>query len=97
MRVGTLDQEVKRSRAQARERAEASGPFADVKPWVEPVDGAEFLGELRATVLRFCILPPYSAEVMAAWAMHAWAHDAADISPVLAFVSPEKRCGKTTG
>lgn len=33
---------------------------------------------------------------MAAWVLHAWAHEASDISPVLAFVSPEKRCGKTT-
>jgi putative DNA primase/helicase len=33
---------------------------------------------------------------MAVWVSHAWAHDAADISPILAFVSPEKRCGKTT-
>jgi putative DNA primase/helicase len=33
---------------------------------------------------------------MAAWVLHAWAHDSFDISPVLGIVIPEKRCGKTT-
>ena len=32
---------------------------------------------------------------MALWILHAHAHDAAMISPILAVVSPEKRCGKT--
>ena len=96
--VITLDREVKRVQIKAREQRpeKGSNPFTNVEPWHEPVDGAELLDETRATILRFCVLPPHSAEVMAAWVLHAWAHDAADISPILAFVSPEKRCGKTT-
>ena len=30
------------------------------------------------------------------WVLHARAHNASQISPILALVSPEKRCGKTT-
>jgi putative DNA primase/helicase len=33
---------------------------------------------------------------MGLWCLHAHAHDAGHISPLLAFSSPEKRCGKTT-
>jgi putative DNA primase/helicase len=41
-------------------------------------------------------LPDYSAEALALWCFHAHAHDATDISPILAVLSPEKQCGKTT-
>lgn len=71
-------------------------PFEAVEPWAQDVNGAALLSEIQKTILRFCVLPEHSAPLMAAWALHAWSHDTADISPVLAFVSPEKRCGKTT-
>lgn len=70
--------------------------FPEIEPWPHPVDGAGLLRELVATVKRFCVLPEHSAELMGFWVMHAWAHDAASISPILSFVSPTKRCGKTT-
>jgi hypothetical protein len=71
-------------------------PFEGVEPWPDCVDGAALLTELVNTILRFCVLPDYTPEIVAAWILHAWAHDAADISPILVFSSPEKRCGKTT-
>lgn len=95
LRVSFLDKMVLAQRPQAQEE-QAADPFDAVKEWGEPVDGASLLAELQATILRFCVLPEHSAPLMAAWVLHAWAHDAADISPVMAFVSPEKRCGKTT-
>ena len=75
---------------------EVSSPFAQEEPWPDTVVGASLLSDIRAVINRFCILPEHSDILMAAWVLHAWTHDAADISPILAFVSPEKRCGKTT-
>ena len=75
---------------------ETTEPFEDIEPWPDAVDGAVLLSDLRAAIKRFCVLPKHSAEIMAAWVLHAWVHEAADISPILAFTSPEKRCGKTT-
>jgi putative DNA primase/helicase len=95
IRVSFLDKTVEASRPVEPEREDAD-PFEAVEPWPEPVNGAALMAELHATILRFCILPDHSAPLMAAWVLHAWAHEASDISPVLAFVSPEKRCGKTT-
>jgi len=95
MRVAALDREVIAARPRTPDDQQAD-PFEAVDPWGEQVNGAALLAEMQAAILRFCILPPHSAPLMAAWVLHAWAHDAADISPVLAFVSPEKRCGKTT-
>lgn len=68
---------------------------APEEPWPKAVDGAQLLDELVATFRRFLILPTGAAEAMALWTFHAHAHDAAEVSPLLAFTSPEKRCGKT--
>lgn len=95
MRVSVLDKLVSAQRPTIREE-DAVDPFDAVDEWDEPVDGAILLTEINATILRFCILPDHSSLLMSAWILHAWTHNTADISPVMAFVSPEKRCGKTT-
>lgn len=95
IRVSVLDKQVQAQRPKDPAE-EAQDPFEAVTPWGDDVDGAALLTDIHAEILRFCVLPEHSALIMAVWVLHAWAHDAADISPVLAFVSPEKRCGKTT-
>jgi putative DNA primase/helicase len=95
IRVSVLDSLVDAARPD-NGNEEGSDPFETVEPWSDAVDGAVLLDALQSTVERFCVLPEHSAPLMAAWVLHAWAHDASDISPILAFVSPEKRCGKTT-
>lgn len=75
---------------------DAPDPFEAVDAWPDAVEGAALLSDIQTVINRFCILPEYSDILMAAWVLHAWTHDAADISPILAFISPEKRCGKTT-
>jgi len=94
-RVSALDKMVNDKRPLSPEPI-ADDPFEDVDPWPDPLDGARLLSEILTVVNRFCVLPHHSDILMAAWVLHAWTHDAADISPILAFVSPEKRCGKTT-
>ncbi|OWJ74615.1 DUF3631 domain-containing protein [Haematobacter genomosp. 1] len=95
IRASALDAAVKTIRQEGEEDSGAD-PFEDVEPWTSAVNGSALLTGIQSAILRFFILPEHSAPLMAAWTLHAWAHDAADISPVLAFVSPEKRCGKTT-
>lgn len=95
IRISILDKEVETQRRKEPEN-EAKDLFEAVNPWEEKVNGAELLASIHSAILRFCVLPEHSAPLMACWVLHAWAHEAADISPVLAFVSPEKRCGKTT-
>jgi len=94
IRTTTLDAEV-RKRYLASCDYQSSEYFDDVLPWLEPIDGIELLDTVLATVKRFCVLPEHSAPIITCWIVHAWAADAADISPILAFTSPEKRCGKT--
>lgn len=93
VRASFLDNAVKKQRP--REDVEEA-PFEDVEPAAEAVNGAELLDDVQRAIERFCVLPEHSAPLMAAWVLHAWAHECFDISPVLGIVSPEKRCGKTT-
>lgn len=94
LRVSILDSEVEKLRP--GEEAEQQGWFDEIEPWPEAVDGAQLLSDLVETVNRFCVLPEHSDILIAAWILHAHAHDCADISPILCLTSPEKRCGKST-
>ena len=96
VRAATLDKVVNGYRKAEAGEDEAATNFTDPVPWPDLVDGAALLDEMVSTFTRFLVLPDHSAEALALWCFHAHAHDATDISPILAILSPEKRCGKTT-
>lgn len=56
----------------------------------------ELLGELVSTFRRHLSIPNYAPEAIALSTVHAHCHDAATHSPILAAISPERRCGKST-
>jgi putative DNA primase/helicase len=66
------------------------------KPWEDTVDGAELLSALATAVGRYVVLPDGSGVALALWIVHTYALDAAAISPIIAIVSPTRRCGKST-
>ncbi len=70
--------------------------LTDPEPWPDPVTGEEVLAELVRTLTQYVALHEGAATALALWITHAHAHDAFQISPILAVTSPEKRCGKTT-
>jgi putative DNA primase/helicase len=70
--------------------------LVELKPWLEPVDGAKLLDELGGAFKRHLALPEGAPEAMALWVLFAHTHDAHETSPRLAFVSPVPECGKTT-
>lgn len=70
--------------------------LSDPEPWPDPVDGAALLEALVRTFTRYLALPDGAATALALRTVHAHAHVVAVVSAILALVSPEKRCGKTT-
>lgn len=92
--------EVAQARTATPEREEVGAgrivAFQPVEPYPHPVNGEALLDRLAVTVLRFVALPRGIADVIAVWILHTYCLTAACISPILAIVSPEKRCGKTT-
>jgi len=95
-----LEEQIRRNPPQADTVEDAGAgsriTLADPEPWPEPVDGADLLAKLVRTFCRFLGLPEWAPVALALWTLHAHAHDASDVSPLLALTSPEKRCGKTT-
>jgi Protein of unknown function (DUF3631) len=67
----------------------------DPEPWDEPVEGSSILAEVEAIVSRFIIMPKPALVTVALWVLLTWTHNAFDTSPLLAILSPTKRCGKT--
>ena len=95
VRTSTLDNEVKKARAGFKDTA-APTFFPEVEPWDQQIDGAELLNEAQKILLRYMVFPDHAVVAVVLWIIHTHAHDAARISALLAILSPEKRCGKTT-
>jgi hypothetical protein len=71
--------------------------LTEPEPWPDPVAGSQLLDEISHDLRRFIVFAqPLAAETVALWIAHTHVLDAADHSPLLGIVSPEKRCGKTT-
>ena len=68
----------------------------DPEPWPEEVPGEELLDEVASTFRRYVALPTGAAEAIALWVALTYVHDTFLTSPILAFLSPEMGCGKTT-
>jgi putative DNA primase/helicase len=69
--------------------------FADPDPWPESVNMSIFLNDLVNHFKRRVILPDGAALTLALWTISTYSFDSFNVHPVLAAVSPEKRCGKT--
>jgi len=74
----------------------ASLLLEDPIPFDSEVDGNVLLNEILEIFKRFIILPKHADVALSLWVLFAWAHEAFQISPLLDFRSPTKRCGKTT-
>src|SRR5262245_60358700 len=97
VRIGTLDEEVKKGRGHTGAEDCATADFlTEPEPWPEPVDAAKLLDGITHVARAHLVLPNGAAEVIALWVLHAHAHNCFGISPVLAITSPTPECGKTT-
>lgn len=93
VRVTTLDAQVAEARGEFA--PEQEGPFEDVEPWGEPVDGNLLLLEMVKTLRRFIICDVENLAAAALWCAATWLADDANVCPILLINAPEKACGKT--
>lgn len=77
-------------------RGAGSVAFQDPEFWPETVSGADLLTRLESTVSRFVAMTADQMTPFVLWVLLAHAHDAFEISPILAITSPDKGCGKST-
>jgi hypothetical protein len=75
------------------------GQAPEIEAEVEPLAGeagAEILDQVCALICLYVVLTGEQRDAAALWLAHTHALDAAEVSPYLAVMSPEMRCGKTT-
>jgi Protein of unknown function (DUF3631) len=94
--LGVAATELDKIVAETRSADPGELPRWRIEPWDKPVSTSTLLKSLADAYEDYVILPPHGATAMALWNLHAWALEAAYVSPILMFVSPEPRCGKST-
>jgi Protein of unknown function (DUF3631) len=94
--LGVTATELDKIVAESRSADPGELPRWRIEPWDEPVSTATLLRSLADAYEKYVILPPHGANAMALWTLHAWALEASYVSPIIMFVSPEPRCGKST-
>ena len=86
----------KRTKSETTDAVQGSTfSFSALEPWPEPVNGAELLNEIAATVKRFVVAPSWAVIAAALFVVHTYAFDLGEISPILFITGPTKRCGKS--
>lgn len=100
-RPATLDHLVAAARPKAAPEPAAAGQGRTLtlptpEPWPEAVDGAALLAGLESFFRRHLVAPAGAHAAMSAWVLHTYTAEQSRHSPRLAFLSPEKGCGKTT-
>ena len=79
-----------------KQRMGASQLFTAVDPWPTSPDGPTLMDTIHTLLsTHLCVAPAY-LDALVLWIAFTHAHDCFHVSPLLAVVSPEKRCGKTT-
>lgn len=68
----------------------------EVAPWPVSVDGQQLLEAIEAALRRFVVLPQSGYPAATLWSVAAQSLESFDVFPMLAAISPVKRCGKTT-
>lgn len=98
--IGALERAVearRRRMVSAFTKAHNQGSqLLEFEPSKEPVNGEQMMRLLVATIERYVVLPSLGSVAIALWIVRAHAHECFDVNPRLAFLSPEKRCGKST-
>ena len=91
-RVTSLDKD----RAKAMKTSTDDGAvFEEVVPWSKPVNGAELLDDIEATIRRHLVCDEASYLAATLWIVLTWAIELVQVAPIAAITSPEKGCGKT--
>jgi len=75
---------------------EETETFPAVKPYPHPVNGDEVAKEIESVLNKYMVLPEHSPIAITLWIMFSYVYDEFDVCPILAAISPEKRCGKTS-
>jgi putative DNA primase/helicase len=97
VRIGPLERLIKvQTGSTDAEATSGALEWPEDERWQHRVDGKILLDEAVGLIERHVVLPQHSSQAIVLWIAFSHSLDLWQFSPRLAFVSPEKRCGKTT-
>jgi putative DNA primase/helicase len=92
VRVGVLDKEVTKARNASNSEDE---PFPDIEHYSEPINPAQLLDDISATIRRFIVADKHQADLAALWVSACYFVNEIHTAPIALINAPEKGCGKT--
>jgi putative DNA primase/helicase len=95
-KVSTLTRYVQEEQRKLKQQKATDRPGWSVDPSTEAVNGAALFHTIEATIAKHLILPKGAAAALAIWVGHSWTAEASNHTPLLALLSPEPECGKST-
>lgn len=93
VRTSTLDDRVNAARGNDANKIKA--PFTEVDAWPNPVDLAELLSVIVATVQRHIVCEAETSIAASLWIAMTYLVDQFDVAPLAVITAPEPRCGKS--
>src|SRR5262245_35241023 len=87
---------VKSNQSSSHKSHSSTGVQPAPVPWSDPVDGVVLFAALITALGRHLALPEGALEAIALWVLFTHTFDVAEVSPLLALLSPVPECGKTT-
>jgi len=93
IQIKTLDDHVKAIRSDSNSSAQL--PFSEVEPYADPIDPAQLLADLSATIRRYVVFDKELADAVALWIAMTWFIEDIEVAPILIITAPEKACGKS--
>jgi hypothetical protein len=92
-----LDKKVsKKQKGKKPKKEEPESKLPTEKKWDTPVNGSELAEEIKLILEKYLALPDHTPTTITLWTLFSYVYDEFDCCPILAVVSPEKRCGKTS-
>src|SRR5271165_752060 len=90
-RLGIKIDDLRKIGAQTQKPAD----FIDPTPWPMSLSGDQLLTDITTIIKKHIITDDHCKVAVALWIILSYLVDEVDIMPLLAIISPEKRCGKT--
>jgi hypothetical protein len=81
--------------ARQLEAQDTTDVVSRAEPYHSDVDGVQLLDDIAAILHNHMVLPDGAAEAIALWILWTYCFDHFRIAPILAIISPQKRCGKS--
>ena len=95
VRVTTLRSTIEKNKG-GGDAPQTNIDFPDDDSWDDPVDGGQLIHDLCQVFNEYSHLPAGSSLTLSLWTILTYCYDMFGILPMVALLSPEKRCGKTT-